>query len=156
MSLPLRELDLRSPASSTETFTDANVSGLLHLAINGGSARPGGGPPLASWAAELSASFAIIAEQLQSASRAIATHAAPNAPGAALTARLDAIEQAQERLAVELAALRSLHAGKSRAADMPSSESLSYGVTTTTTTATASLADLERRIADTLAVQKLE
>ncbi|KAH9067962.1 hypothetical protein EDB83DRAFT_2519046 [Lactarius deliciosus] len=162
MNLPVRaiqELDLRSPASSTETFTDVNVNG-LHLATDGsGSTRPG--PPLASWAGELSASFAIIAEQLQNASRTIATHASPISSSVAggsadhLVARLDAIEQAQERLAVELAALRSLHAGKSRA---PPNELLPAAASSASsgTSTTSSLADLERRLADVLAVQKLE
>ncbi|KAI9448620.1 hypothetical protein BJY52DRAFT_1193279 [Lactarius psammicola] len=158
------ESDLRSPASSTETFTDVNVSGLLHLATGGGgggSGRPG--PPLASWAAELSASFGIIAEQLQHASRAIATHPLPTTPGAAgaadhlavLTARLDAIEQAQERLAVELAALRSLHAGKSRA-PAPNEFLPDAALSASSGTTAASLADLERRLADMLAAQKLD
>ncbi|KAH9175712.1 hypothetical protein EDB89DRAFT_1847275 [Lactarius sanguifluus] len=162
MNLPVRaiqESDLRSPASSTETFTDVNVNGLLHLATDGsGSARPG--PPLATWAGELSASFAIIAEQLQNASRTIATHAPPTSsvaggPADHLVARLDAIEQAQERLAVELAALRSLHAGKSRA--LPNEQFLPDAVSSSSGPSTASsLADLERRLADVLAVQKLE
>ncbi|KAH9023318.1 hypothetical protein EDB84DRAFT_1440999 [Lactarius hengduanensis] len=159
MSLPVRvnqEPDLRSPASSTETFTDTNVNGLLHLATDrNSSARPG--PPLASWAGELSASFAIIAEQLQNASRTIATHAPPTSsmaggPTDHLVARLDAIEQAQERLAVELAALRSLHAGKSREQLLPDAASSASSGTSTA----SSLADLERRLADALAVQKLE
>jgi len=133
------------------------VSGLLHLATGGGG-RPG--PPLASWAAELSASFAIIAEQLQNASRAIATHAPPTSSGAGaadhmavFTARLDAIEQAQERLAVELAALRSLHAGKSRA---PAPNELLPDAALASGTTTVSLTDLERRLTDVLAAQKLE
>ncbi|KAH9052716.1 hypothetical protein EDB87DRAFT_1780605 [Lactarius vividus] len=177
MSLPVRanpEPDLRSPASSTETFTDTNVNGLLHPATDG-SARPG--PPQASWAGELSASFAIIAEQLQSASRTIiATHAQPTpsvaavaaaaaaaaataAPADHLVARLDAIERAQERLAVELAALRSLHAGKSRApAPAPNEQLLPDAASSASsgTSTASSLADLERRLADALAVQKLD
>ncbi|KAH8988418.1 hypothetical protein EDB92DRAFT_1948085 [Lactarius akahatsu] len=164
MSLPVRvnqEPDLRSPASSTETFTDTNVNGLLHLATDGSSsARPG--PPLASWAGELSASFAIIAEQLQNASRTISTHAPPissvaGGPADHLVARLDAIELAQERLAVELAALRSLHAGKSRA-PAPNEQFLPDAASSASsgTSTASSLADLERRLADALVVQKLE
>jgi hypothetical protein len=144
MSLPTRhEHALRSPASSTETFTDAaKPSGLLHPTIGGGGGSASRPPP-DSWAAELSGSFAIIASQLQNASRTIAA-----APAAAhhhdhhLAARLDAIEQAQERLAVELAALRSLHAGKSRD-EIPASSG-------------GSLPDIERRLTEALAAQKLE
>ena len=133
----------RSPASSTETFTDANnPSGLVYLAI--GSGTPRTGPPSPDgWAAELSGSFAIIASQLQNASRAIAAAPSMDHHHQVLTARLDAIEQAQERLAVELAGLRSLHAGKSRENELPaSSGSLAH--------------DLERRLSDALATQKLE
>ncbi len=58
---------------------------------------------------------------------------------AVLMARLDAIEQAQERLAVELAALCSLHAGKSRAPApnelLPNAASSSSSGTTTTSLA---------------------
>ena len=130
MNLPVRtpnqEHALRSPASSTETFTDTNVTGLVHLAIGSGSgsaARPSVPPPDSSWAAELSGSFAIIAEQLQNASRTIATaHASPQATTTTerhlLTVRLDALEKAQERLVAEFAGLRSLHtAGRSQPED---------------------------------------
>jgi len=144
MSLPTsQEHALRSPASSTETFTDA---GLLHLAIGSASdsSRPQQPPP--PWAAELSGSFAIIAEQLQNASRTIAaaSSAPPTAAVAELTVRLDALEQAQERLAVELAALRNLHAGKSREDDDGDASG------------SLVVAHLERRLADALAVQKLD
>ena len=154
MSLPARttnqEHALRSPASSTETFTNNNS--LLHLAIdNRGSAssRPGPPPP-----ADLSNTLAIIAEQLQHASRTIAAaHASLPRPGADanqqhhLAARLDELEQAQERLAVELAGLRSLHAGKSRDELLPSAAAAAGG---------SSLAELESRLAEVQAAHKLE
>ena len=153
MSLPARttnqEHALRSPASSTETFTNNNS--LLHLAIDnrgGASSRPGPPPP-----ADLSNTLAIIAEQLQHASRTIAAaHASLPPPGGAdanqqqhhLAARLDELEQAQERLAVELAGLRSLHAGKSRD-ELPSAAA-----------GGGSLAELESRLAEVQAAHKLE
>ena len=126
----------RSPASSRETYMDTNTSGGR------------GGPPSDLWHAELSASFASIAEQLQNASRMLAAHVAADQL-AALTARVDAIEQAQERLAGELAALRSLHGGESCTL-LPDAAVASSSYSRSTT------ADLERRLTDMLAAQKLE
>lgn len=136
----------RSPASSTETFTDANTSGLLHPALGNGSVCPA--PTSDSWPAELSTSFASIAEQLQNASRTLAAHAAANHL-AALAVRVDAIERTQERLAGELAVLRNLHADKSGALLHDAAVASSASSKSTT-------ADLERRLADMLATQKLE
>lgn len=126
----------RSPASSTETYTDTNTSGGR------------GGPPSDLWPAELSASFVSIAEQLNNASRALATHAATDQL-AALTARVAAIEQAQERLAGELTALRSLHTSESCTL-IPNAAVPSSSNSRSTTD------ELERRFADMLAAQKLE
>ena len=129
------EQHLRSPASSTETFTDANnPSGLLRLAI--GSSNGASRPLPDAWAAGLSGTFAMIAWHLQNASRTLA--AVPATDQHHLAARLDAIEQAQEQLAEELATLRTLHAGKSGSDELPAS------------------ADLERRMTEALAAQSPE
>ena len=139
MSLHVRtdlEHTPRSPASSTETYTDTNTSGGR------------GGPPSDLWPAELSASFVNNAEQLHNASRALNAHPAADQLGA-LTARVAAIERAQERLAGELAALRSLHAGESCTL-LPNAAVASSSDSRSTT------AELERRFADMLAAQKLE
>ena len=149
MSPPVRtdqEHTPRSPASSTETFTDVNTNGLLHLAPGDGSGHRA--PTSDSCPAELSTSFASIADQLQNASRALASHSAANHL-AALAARIDTIERAQERLAGELAVLRDLHVDKSCALLHDAAvASPAYPKSTT--------ADLERRLADMLAAQKLE
>jgi hypothetical protein len=140
MSLHMRtdqEHTPRSPASSTETYTDPNTSGGR------------GGPPPDLWPAELSASFASIADQLQKASRTLAAHAAADQQEA-LRVRVDAVERAQERLAGELAALRNLHGGESCAAVLPNTAVASSSYSRSTT------ANLERRLADMLAAQKLE
>ena len=124
---------MRSPTSPTETLTDSNP---LH-----GAGRP------AALASDLSASFAVIAEQLQNTSRAISATQGPPAAADHL-ARLDAIEKAQERLAMEVASLRGMLAGKSRphtGNELPDAAA-----------AASSLADLESRFADALAAQKLE
>lgn len=140
MSLHMRtdqEHTPRSPASSTETYTDPNTSGGR------------GGPPPDLWPAELSASFASIADQLQKASRTLAAHAAADQQEA-LRVRVDAVERAQERLAGELAALRNLHGGESCAAVLPNTAVASSSYSRSTT------ANLERRLADMLAAQKLD
>jgi hypothetical protein len=139
MSLHVRtdqEHTPRSPASSTETYVQPNTSGGR------------GGPPPDLCPAELSASFTSIADQLQNASRTLATHAAADQL-AALRARVDAIERAQERLAGELAALHSQHARDS-CASLPEAARASSSCSRTP------MADLERRLTDVLQAQKLE
>ncbi|KAI9431168.1 hypothetical protein H4582DRAFT_2085442 [Lactarius indigo] len=148
-----RDLHRRQPRQRPAPSRNNNSRRRQRQASSSGG-RPG--PPLASWAAELSASFAIIAEQLQNASRTMATAGAGASTD--LLPRLDAVEQAQERLAVELAALRSLHAGKSRA--LAPNESLIVPDVVSSSVSSADLerrlADLERRLADTLNSQRLE
>jgi hypothetical protein len=64
------EQPLRSPASSTETFTDANnPSGLLHLTIGSGGSSGASRPLPDSWAAELSGSIAIRDHRLAATKR---------------------------------------------------------------------------------------
>ena len=83
----------------------------------------------------------IITSQLKNALCAITATPAADHHHHVLSARLDALKQAQERLAVELAALRSLHTGKLRD-EFPA--------------LSGSLVDIERRLDAALAARILE
>ncbi|KAI0296782.1 hypothetical protein B0F90DRAFT_1819790 [Multifurca ochricompacta] len=76
---------------------------------------------------------------------------------ATLATRLDMIEQAQERLAVEIAALRSMHAGKSRAGSDEIDEKTERTVVAVAKSSSgATLDDLEKRLEDTILTLKLD
>ncbi|KAI0262818.1 hypothetical protein BC834DRAFT_376215 [Gloeopeniophorella convolvens] len=154
---------ISSPASSTDTISDAH--GLNHVASKDLS-TPRDVSAQPQWASQLSASFSAIADQLQLASRAL-SHASlvPPSPSpstlgvasdlATLAARLDTIEQTQDSLAIELARLRALQAGKGPANEI-TVEGLGASDGQTASPSGVTVEDLDKRIADALAVMKLD